>query len=224
MPKIGVAVPCYKPHLQKLLRLLASIEAQIVLPDIVIVSCSSTTLADLPVFPTYRFNVQIVTHCGRLNAAENRNCAAGLMPPEIDIISFIDGDDIMHPQRIAAIAAAAGDAELIMHNYYDIQDLGRQWDMYDTIPIEYQCIRRSPSWCAIHMHDSSARLHHSMVSVSRRVFNAVKFRTEAEYERREDAVFCGDALTIGIPTAYICVPLAKYDYAGVWLSGSALGP
>ena len=55
-----------------------------------------------------------------------------------------------------------------------------------------------------------------MVSVSRRVFDAVNFREDAEYERREDAIFCADVLTIGFPTAWISVPLAKYDYAGVW--------
>ena len=42
--KIGVAVPCYYGHIQRLYELLDSIEKQTILPDKVVVNSSSTSV------------------------------------------------------------------------------------------------------------------------------------------------------------------------------------
>ena len=41
--KIGVAIPCYQGHIERLFDLLKSIKNQTILPDKVVVSCSSTS-------------------------------------------------------------------------------------------------------------------------------------------------------------------------------------
>jgi hypothetical protein len=43
------------------------------------------------------------------------------------------------------------------------------------------------------------------------------FKEETEYERKEDAVFCGQVLAFpGIQSIYIETPLSKYHMEGSW--------
>ena len=83
--RIGVAIPCYIGHIDKLLILLDSIEQQTRLPDKVVVSCSSTTV--LPSFPKYNFEFEFVCEPTKKNPSENRNIA-GLRLMDTDIIYY----------------------------------------------------------------------------------------------------------------------------------------
>ena len=95
---IGIAIPCYIGHLDKLKVLLKSIEDQTVLPDKVVVSCSSTKREHIDIDESeYTYPLMIITHEHKMNASQNRNCAASHL--DTDIITFFDADDIMHVQR-----------------------------------------------------------------------------------------------------------------------------
>lgn len=99
---VGVAICCYHGHISTLSNLFQSIDAQTRRPDQVVVSCSSTSPEDIPYdMGSYSFSLQIVTCREKKNAAQNRNTAASYL--RTDIITFFDADDLMHPQRIAAI-------------------------------------------------------------------------------------------------------------------------
>jgi glycosyltransferase involved in cell wall biosynthesis len=106
--KIGVAIPCYKYHIPKLIRCLESIEAQTLKADQVVVSCSSSDKSDFPsdIEKRFSFPLVILTTPDRKNAAENRNIAISHLTT--DLVSFFDADDIMHPQRL----------EFIKHAFY----------------------------------------------------------------------------------------------------------
>lgn len=215
MVSISVIVSCYKPHLQKLLRLLDSINVQTCLPFEVIVSSSSTKSSDLPTFPEYKFAFKIVTFEERRNAAMNRNTAANLATG--DYLTFIDADDMMHPQRIEALLVAIENgAEFIMHNFLPQSELANNYSNYDKFNIEYDCLFPAPSGCVVHRHNKD--IHHSMSTVRRTHFQKVQFFEGASYERREDAVFCNHIVKLGVKNARIDEKLAKYDYAGYWES------
>ena len=98
--KIGVAIPAYIGHINRLFELLDSIEKQTRLPDKVVVSCSSTR--EFNNNKTYSFPLQIIVTEERQNAAQNRNIAASNLM-DMDFITFIDADDIMHPQRVEVL-------------------------------------------------------------------------------------------------------------------------
>jgi len=109
MLKVGVAIPCYIYHLPKLRFLLESIVNQTVKPDYVVVSCSSTKSDNVEVqqlLSTYsqKFTLTILTTQERKNASENRNIASRyLRELQVDIISYIDADDLMCSQRLEFI-------------------------------------------------------------------------------------------------------------------------
>ena len=208
---IGIVIPCYKPHIGKLVRLLESIDAQTLSPDAVVVSCSSATLADFPTLRTYKFPITFITHSGRLNAAQNRNCAAKLLNTEF--VSFFDADDIMHPQRIEAILTAFSiGAQIVLHNYNDSPDA--RFEHIDGFDVEYDTIARADSGCTVHKHDTRIKIHHSQASVVSHILNRIKFDEDTAVERREDSLFCGNVVAAGYKTGYISNPLSNYDPAG----------
>lgn len=210
---IGVAIPCYRPHIHKLQNLLNSIERQTVLPDSVVVSCSSSMPHDFPVFKNYPFKLSIIVHNNRRNAAENRNIAMSVL--KTDIVSFIDADDEMLPRRLEAVRKAYNEgAQLIVHNFTEDSTYCPSED--EDIIIEHGVIRRASSGCLIHNDNWQTPIHHSQSSVAREVLKKVQYNEAADHERREDAVFCGDLAACGFKIAYIRNILTKYYPAGEW--------
>ena len=114
--KIGVAIPCYKGHITRLFELLDSIEKQTRVPDKVVVSCSSTD--DFTHCKEYNFSLEIVITSEKKTAAQNRNIAISRLAT-MDYITFIDADDIMHPQRIEILLKVFHeyDCDIILHNF-----------------------------------------------------------------------------------------------------------
>lgn len=221
--KLGIAIPCYKYHIPVLKRCLDSIEAQSRKPDFVIVSCSSSVKEDIPAeyHTSYTFPLRIYTHRNRMNAAENRNFAATILHGlECDILSFFDCDDEMHPQRLKAIEHAFHSlegCEFVMHSYLDKEDdLAKPFPLYETIEITMNMLERAPSGCAILRSNWQSLLHHSQVSIAKELFTKVRFREDKEFERKEDAFFCGDCLVHRPPNIYIANPLSKYYMEGSW--------
>jgi glycosyltransferase involved in cell wall biosynthesis len=204
---IGVAIPCYKHHANLIPRCLASIEAQTVKPDAVVISCSSSCVSDIPVLPTYSFPLTLLVSSEKRNAAENRNIAAQNL--RTDLISFFDVDDIMHPQRLESL----GDCDITLHSFLIGDE--QPFQMYSRLITFANILRRAPSGCAVLETDISAPIHHAHVTVKREILSRVQFRTDPQYARREDSLFCGDVLALpNITSLYIANPLSRYYETG----------
>jgi hypothetical protein len=217
---LGIAVPCYKYHIPVLKRFLDSVEAQIIKPDYVVVSCSSSTQEDIPTY-TYSFPLQVISFEGRLNASQNRNKAADiLIGLGCDYISFFDCDDVMHPQRIQGIKEGFHkfpETQIVLHSYWITEDeLNEEFENYKLFQYIQNNLCKSLSGCAELISNWQYRIHHSQSSVTKNLFTKVRFREEKEFERKEDSIFCGDCLSLEIPNLYIINPLSKYYYEGQW--------
>jgi hypothetical protein len=131
-----------------------------------------------------------------------------------DIVSFIDADDVMMPRRLEAVRTAfENGAQFVVHNF--TRDLEAQ-DGGEAFEIDYNVLVRAPSLCIVHKRDNRIQLHHSQSSLARSITDVIQYREEPDYERREDAIFCGDIVIRGYPTAYIANVLTMYDESGVW--------
>jgi cellulose synthase/poly-beta-1,6-N-acetylglucosamine synthase-like glycosyltransferase len=94
--KLGVCIPCHANHLDLLPNCLESIRQQTRVPDVVVVSVSSaTTYPELP--------CRVLVRSELICAGENRNIAARSIADTVDVLTFIDADDVMHPRRIEMI-------------------------------------------------------------------------------------------------------------------------
>lgn len=176
-----------------------------------IVSSSSCEPSDAPVLAQYPFPVTLILHRERKNAAQNRNIAMKLATA--DIISFIDADDIMMPRRLEAVRTAfLHGATFVVHNF--TYNLGT-CDEGEPFEIDYNALQNA-GLGLVHMRNHGIPLHHAQSSVARDIIQAVKYREDACYERREDSVFCSDVIIRGCTTAYIANQLSIYDMSGAW--------
>ena len=209
---IGIAIPCYRPHLAVLPRLLDSISKQSCLPKEVVVSCSSTKDSDpKPTFPEYPFEFKILYHSERKNAAENRNIAADLLTT--DYIGFFDADDIMVSRRIEMIQAAITEgADFIVHSYsQNIRDLS-----IPITPVAYAYNVLVPNKETSGLTGRVGAVHHSQPIVHRRIFEQCRQPEGRSCERAEDSVFCFNAIAFSQKNAYIPAALSIYLPAGFW--------
>lgn len=211
--KLGVAIPCYHGHIQHLHNLLDSIDSQTVLPDKVVVSSSSTEKIEIT--RKYKFPIFIIITPDKKSAAQNRNIAiANLM--DMDYVTFIDADDIMHPQRIEILLTVISqyDSDIILHNYSTQAFDKNCVEKFDSIDVRIASLVQSYSGCITHIggyDDRIDKIHHSQVTVKKCLFNTVKFPEEPEFHLREDCVFCFRIFSIpNIKNAYVQNELSYY--------------
>ena len=101
--RIGICIPCYAPHIKYLSTCLQSINNQTRKPDIVSISISSN-IENSPInIDSFSFPVVIVSTHEKQYAGKNRNIAAKNIQEKVDIVSFFDADDWMHPKCIELI-------------------------------------------------------------------------------------------------------------------------
>jgi hypothetical protein len=189
--------------------LLNSIEKQTRLPDKVVVSCSSTENFVNKI--NYSFNLEIICTNDKLNAAQNRNIAISHLQ-EMDYITLIDADDIMHPQRIESLLYIfqEHDVDIILHNF----TFDYNFTLFENINVRINSLEQCHSCCIKHidfLKYKNEHIHHSQVSIKRKITDIVKFPEESKYHTREDCVFCHRVFGLeNIKNAYISNILSYY--------------
>ena len=215
---IGVAVPCYKGHIHLLPNLLASLEEQTLKPDMVIVSCSSSTSSDVSYSVShYSFPVHIIFHKEKKCEAENRNIAGSFLMT--DIITFIDADDTIHPQRLEIIEDCFQNhsVKILIHSLE--QDPAKPYEHYERpFQFDMNCLYRCP-WGSLrhlnHSPDMAYLYHNGMSTVTRSIFDMIQFNESPELCGRIDTLFTTTIVTM-FPNehAYCHYRLCKYMPSG----------
>jgi glycosyltransferase involved in cell wall biosynthesis len=222
--KIGVAIPSYIGHIDSMFKLLDSIQNQTVIPDKVVISCSSTRKSDFEFklqsyfekIKQYKFFFQIITSEEKKCAAQNRNIAAFKLS-DMDYITFIDADDLMHPQRIEILLKVFQDkdSDIILHNYHNSEILDSITKKIESheINISSNSLKQCYSGCISHKycHDTNHKIHHGHVSIKQYIFNQVQFPEEPEFYTKEDCVFCYRVFSLeNIKHSYVANELSYY--------------
>lgn len=99
-----IGIPCHAPYLRYLERCLKSIKHQTMLPDLIVISISSfsgdisqivETVAPIP--------VKVLQTDQNYTPGQNRNAIIDATA-EASIVSFIDADDMIHPQHVEVVS------------------------------------------------------------------------------------------------------------------------
>lgn len=156
-----IGIPCHAPYLQFLDRCLISIYNQTKAPDLIIISVSSFggELALLPgIIP-----IKVLQTEQHYTPGQNRNAIIEIVPQN-SIVSFIDADDMLHPQHVDTVSKFFTDHEeqdvLLMSFERNANKLTFTVDDYKTfnwtnIPSEIQyfhnCFKPTypPQWTPI---------------------------------------------------------------------------
>ena len=210
---IGVAIPCYYGHIPNLINLLDSIENQTSKPNKVVVSCSSTK-DEIELSKSYSFPLEIIISEQHKNAAQNRNIAASKLN-DIDYITFIDADDIMHPQRIEILLKVFKETkcDIVLHNYL-INNC--KFDKIENVNIRINELVQCYSGCIRHLdfnkyYNTDEHIHHSQNTIKREIFDIIKYPEEHEFTIKEDCIFCYKIFGIpNIKNVYISNKLSYY--------------
>lgn len=216
---IGVAIPCYYGHIKNLINLLDSIEEQTVKPNKVVISCSSTK--DKIETKLYSFSLEIIITDEKKNAAQNRNIAACKLT-DVDYITFIDADDIMHPQRIEILLKVFKDTncDIILHNFFINET---NFKHIEPVDIRINELTQCLTGCIRHVdfykyQNTCQKIHHSQSSIKKYIFDIIKYPEEQEFYSKEDCVFCYRIFGIpNIKNVYIANELSIYKPSGTQL-------
>ncbi len=202
---IGLVICAYKGHIPHLKRLLASVQMQTRKPHMVVVSCSSTEPHEIPYKPeSYSFPLSIYTHSEKMNCAQNRNYGASKLTT--DIVSFMDADDIMHPQRIEIILNSFMNYHIciFLHNTIFTDNVSFK-DQPDMVPFSSIYSYRFTLHRLYHSSAGYMEVNHEIpgatgivtcghVTVLRSVLDKISFRETADYHGRDDTVFASEVI------------------------------
>jgi len=251
--KIALVIPTYNKHYIYLNRLCENIAEQTRLPDYVILRASSCDSAvekhrlDSLLAEQWPFPLTILDTPVQQYQAQNRNEGAAAAPPDVDIISFFDSDDLMHPRRLELVERLFLEgAEAVGHDCL-VGDLSvrPEWDtfaeppphVWDSILLQQESAVQSGSQIVsrsevvkaygasvsaigkeitflrpIPMDDAleeQLRIHYGHMSVSRKVFTAVRFDEAAL--GYEDAKYLSDIVVQRYKTATLRAKLSYYQ-------------
>jgi hypothetical protein len=163
-----LAIPCYKPHLEGLNKLLDSVRSQTRKPDQVIIVSSESQASDAK---------DIILDNGWLlclksdyaNASMNRNLLAQLS--NCDIISFIDADDTMHERRCELIAQQFENdstLDVVTHGFNFIGEPNIiEVNTNKDIKLEYKYGYLIP--------ETNQRIHNGHISLKRSIFDKITY-------------------------------------------------
>lgn len=211
---IGVAIPCYNQHFDKLPALIANIAASSLKPQHIAISCSSwshdrrtdTSYNGIPVSVQYSRQ--------RLNQATNRNIAAGMLSTEL--ISFIDADDLMHPSRLEYICKAFRETTCqAMYHSYTWEHVDHYTDPF--LPAEpYHLVSDPvvPDPGAVGLMVGPYALHHAHVTVRQDVIRRFKFDESWGAYRKEDSLYGRTLAENGVSLGFLSNKLSRYIFTG----------
>jgi len=140
--KIALVIPSYKAHFVYLERLCKNIAEQTRLPDLVVIRASSCDceaakdVLDNLLAQQWPFPLTILETPAQQYQAQNRNEGVAAVPSDVDVVSFFDSDDLMHPRRLEFLEQLFIEgAEAVGHDCA-MGDLNEppNWDTYTATP------------------------------------------------------------------------------------------
>jgi hypothetical protein len=227
VPSLGVVIPCYNGHIQYITRCLQTMQDSTLHPDVVAISFSSTSSDNIPDLSGFPFKIVTAITSDYKNAAQNRNIGASLV--NVDILTFFDADDEMHPQRLQIIHnffRRYPNYDAFYHNYiylkgsketspYTPLNIDHDWNLLIHVDI----LQKDPNGIGLMVNPEYAKSHSPFdtaiqfghVSVTNRLFIQYKFPEDKNLARQEDSVYAANIVRKNYKIGHCPHRLSKYN-------------
>lgn len=221
---ISIVIPCIPRDIKYLDRLLNSIKNQTYLPHEVIIALSGISQKESRLLETKlktpKFPIYISGTATKKYASENRN--RGAYYATGDIISFMDADDTMHPEKLFFVNHYFNlyHPRVFIHGYSiginNIVKLPKKHNImfgkkiYDLAKTERGLLVdfNEEKWWI------SEKMHHGHVSISKDIVKNVKYREGRQFRRGQDSIFVRDILKHygrnNSTAVFVDLPLSQY--------------
>jgi glycosyltransferase involved in cell wall biosynthesis len=229
--KISVVIPCIPRDIKFLERLLQSIKNQTSQAHEVIIAISginNVTAKKMEKYLREKFNlpIKITNTLEKKYASENRNRGAKYATG--NILSFMDADDIMYPQKLFYVNKYFNlyNPKMFLHgfsrgyNHFKKHDINPEIRfgiyIYDsalkigkskTINDISQIGGIKNWWCL-------PKAHHGHISIPRSLMDKVKYREGEKYKKGQDSLFIRDILhkygRKDDTALFVDIPLSQY--------------
>jgi len=214
-------------HIKYLKPLLDSLPQQTEAPNEIILVSSGMDLHSMDFVPE---TIKIcdkdipVVHINsrdRFFAGRARNLAADHSSSEILI--FIDGDDIPHPQKIEISKAVLTNPDIAESLGFEEVDMtchgwigNKQFKKYNNIPsgAVTRAVRQSGQQLLI--GSNNRPLAHGPIAIKTKIMTDGIHRQNEKQARAQDTAFCCIGLDKGLRVAHIDLPLIYYSNAGMF--------
>ena len=218
MRSVDVVIPCVPQHVRHLHKLLITIKKNTQQPNNIVIALSETNDAKCRQVATalehLAYPTPVIMTCvpKKAYAAENRNRGAAVS--DADVLMFMDADDAMFPNAIAATLEVmhAHRADAVYHGF-------SRDPAYSESPAEARAPTVDPASFAMiekadrsEIHLTRLPMHHGHVAVRRHAYLDVGGQNEAERWRRpQDAKFMRDVCRAGHRVAFTPRKLTLYN-------------
>jgi hypothetical protein len=117
--RVGVCIPGIAEHIYHLKNLIDCLERQTRKPDLISISISGYDGPELKLQSS--IPIRLLTTNKRQNASCNRNLATAQICDDVDILVYMDMDDLLHPVAIQQTIAhfETTNADCFLHGYLD---------------------------------------------------------------------------------------------------------
>jgi hypothetical protein len=131
--RIGVCIPVISRHLPLLATCLESLERQARKPDVVSIRVSESE--GRPALPPCSFPIVLQHTPEKACASANRNGAAFVIQDRVDLLSFLDADDFMHPRCLEQVEHHfRRDIDVLVHGFVDCKNVPERGRVLDLTP------------------------------------------------------------------------------------------
>lgn len=222
--KLAVVIPTYKYHIPLLKATLESIVAQTCFPDLVIVHASSCDTECRGILAGLRnaqwpFPLLILETEKAQHTAQNKNDGAAAVPEEIDVISFFDSDDLMHPRRIEFVKQYISEGyDVVYHGFM----YSSEWNIMEEPKPILDCYIKQETVAAafsgkhftirrlifLDEEDNAITYSDGNVTLRKHCFERIKYNTEAR--GHQDAVFASELHQARYKLVHLSIPLMMY--------------
>lgn len=214
--KISVVVPCIPRDVKHLDRLMNSIKNQTYKPHEIVIAMSgqsdieSEKLKQLLInkhqLPIKFSNVNIKQY-----ASENRN--RGAKNCSGNIISFMDADDVMYPDKLLYVNKTFNNhhPKIFIHGYSKGYNKFQKNDINPITFLGSQLYDIAEKQRTLGL---DKKMHHGHTSIVSSVINDIKFREGEKYKRGQDCWFIRDVIKYygrnDNTAVFIDIPLSQY--------------